>query len=229
MCRTTASVLASLCLLGLTLPASATVVFFDFGDDGVAANNNGITHLTTSIANCVASDGSLTGIGMNVYDPFFPTSANPNGTLSPTGDAAIFDPQAARDSLYGNTGPWYDTIVPSGGILLTGLNPARAYDFTIFASRMGVSDNREARYDVNGLNSGTDFLNSSNNVSEVAFIGGIYPTAAGEITLDVTKGPNNTNGTGFFYIGAVAMNYVVPEPASLALLALGGLAVLRRR
>ena len=35
-------------------------------------------------------------------------------------------------------------------------------------------------------------------------------------------------GTGFFYIGAIKMDYV-PEPASLALLLLGGVAVLRRR
>ncbi|MCB9867347.1 MAG: PEP-CTERM sorting domain-containing protein [Phycisphaerales bacterium] len=228
MCRTTTTLLASLVLLALTLPASATVVYYDFGDDLSAGNYNNITHTTTNIANCVASDGALTGIALEVHDAFYPTSANPNGTTAPTGDAAIFNSQSTRDSLYGNTAPWYDTVAPTGGVRLSGLNPALTYDFTVFASRTGSSDNREAQYVVTGLNSGVDYLNASSNVSEIAFIGGIMPTAAGEITLDVSKGPNNDNSYGFFYIGAVQMSFV-PEPASLVLLVLGGMVALRRR
>ena len=73
-----------------------------------------------------------------------------------------------------------------------------------------------------------DVLNASNNESEVAFVGGISPTAGGMITIDVSPGPNNSSSVEFYYLGAMQVSYV-PEPATLALLAFGGLVVLRKR
>ncbi len=214
------------CSLVFALSASASV-YYDFGDYPTSGNYNNITQAQAPIANSIDDMGAMTGIGLEVYDLFY-SNYNPNGTQSPTGDAAVFDAQATRDSLFGCTGEWYGTAQPTGGFLLTGLNPGMTYEFTFFASRGNVSDNREAQYDVIGLNSGTDLLDSANNVSEVAFVGGIMPNASGEITINVSPGPNNNNSLGFYYIGAIKMD-VVPEPASLALLLIGGVAVLRRR
>lgn len=227
MNRSRATVLVAATLLIAALPAMATSVFYDFGDVAAAGNYNIITQVQAPIANSIDGSGAPTGIGFEVDDLFYP-NYNPNGTQAPTGDAAVFDAGATRDSLFGCTGSWYGESAPTGGFLMTGLNPALTYDFTFFASRTGVTDNREAQYDVVGLNSATTYLDSANNESNVAVISGIMPTASGEIGIDVSKGPNNTNGTGFFYIGAIKMDYV-PEPASLALLLLGGVAVLRRR
>lgn len=229
MYRAGMSVLVLACVFGVGLPAQAAV-YFDFGDEPypTGGNCNNLDWHQNPIADCIDDTGASTGIGLTVHDAFYTTSANNNGTQSPTGDAAMFDAQTTRDSLYGCTEPWYDQTQPTIGVTLTGLNPALTYDFTLFASRLGTSDNREAQYDAMGLNSGTALLNSVGNVSEVAIIAGISPTPAGEIMVEAQPGPNNNNSYGFYYWGAMKVD-IVPEPASLALLLLGGAALLRRR
>ncbi len=227
MNRSITTLLAVVCLIAFAGPASATTVYYDFGDVPTPGNYNNITQVQAPIADCIDANGAYTGIGLEVHDAFFP-NYNPNGTQTPSGAATMFDVQATRDSLFGNGSYWEGHTQATAGVRLTGLDPSLTYEFTIFASRMGVSDNREAQYDIVGLNSGTDLLNSSNNVSEVAFVGGISPTAAGEILITARPGPNNTSSVRFYYLGAIEMNFV-PEPASLALLALGSLFVLRRR
>ncbi|MGD8453814.1 MAG: PEP-CTERM sorting domain-containing protein [Phycisphaerae bacterium] len=230
MYRAAMSVVVIACLFALAMPAMAESLFFDFGDEPnhTPGNYNNLDWHQYPIADCVNDSGAYTGIGLTVYDAFYTTSANNNGTQSPTGDAAIFDPQATRDSLYGCTQPWYEQVQPTAGFRLTGLDPALTYDFTIFASRMGSSDNREAQYDITGMNAGSAVLESVGNTSNVVVISGISPTPTGEITVDVQPGPNNNNSYGFYYLGAMKMD-VVPEPATLTLLLLGGVAVLRRR
>ena len=230
MYRTATSVLVAVCILGLVAPTTlADALYFDFGDEPYPTGNyNNIDWHQNPIADCIDENGASTGIALDVYDAFYTTSANNNGTQSPSGDAAMFDAMATRDSLYGCTGEWYGQTQPTAGVRLTGLDPSLTYDFTIFASRLGTSDNREAQYDITGLNSGMTYLNSVGNSSEVALILGITPTPTGEITIDVQPGPNNNNSLGFYYLGAIKMN-IVPEPASLSLLLLGGFALLRRR
>ncbi len=230
MYRGVASVVLVACVLGMATPAMAESLYFDFGDEPypTGGNYNNLDWHQNPIADCINDSGALTGIGLTVHDAFYTTSANNNGTQSPSGDAAMFDPQATRDSLYGCTGDWYGQTQPTMGVTLTGLDPAFTYDFSIFAARLGASDNREAQYDVLGLNSGTDYLNSVGNVSEIAFIGGISPTPAGEIVIQAQPGPNNNNSLGFYYWGAMKMD-VVPEPTSLMLLVIGGAAVVLRR
>jgi hypothetical protein len=84
---------------------------------------------------------------------------------------------------------------------------------------------------VAGANSGDGYLNAAANINNVAIVAGITPTAAGQITVTINKGPNNTNGDGFYYLGALrVVSTRVPEPASLTLMA--GAAILfaaRRR
>ena len=154
MNRSRTLTLAVVCLLGLALPASATVVVYDFGDELSTGGTNNVTQFTTDIVNSVDANGSPTGIALNVYDPFFPND-NPNGTQAATGDAAIFDLQTTRDNLFGNGKYWEGHTVATAGVRLTGLDPSLTYDFVFFASRMGVGDIRDALYEVTGLNAGS--------------------------------------------------------------------------
>jgi hypothetical protein len=67
------------------------------------------------------------------------------------------------------------------------------------------------------LGVGSALLNTSNNTSNVAVVSGAQPSGAGVLNVEVTAGPGNTNGSKFYYLGAIELSYV-PEPASILLL-----------
>ena len=206
----------------------AQTLFFDFGDPAqqTTGNYNNILIANGSVANAIDNTGATTGISLSTSG--FNPGSNLNGTTAPSGAASIFDPQATRDNFFGHALGVFNqpTILPLGMLTFTGLNPLATYDFTFFASRTGVSDNRETKYEAVGLNSGFSTLDAANNIANVATVSGISPNAQGNLTVNVTMGPNNNNTTGFFYLGAmqVVVN-PVPEPSSFALAALGGLAL----
>lgn len=212
--------------------ASAAVLLFDVGAGGTAAvaPNNSIVEATTLIANATDTTGSATGIAVGVIGF---NGSNANGTLAPTGAAgAIFSTVFTQDSLFGNTVVFNNVIRPSATLTFSGLDGtgATAYRFDFFASRTGVTDNRETEYAVAGLTSVSTFLNASANVSEIATVSNMIPTAGGTITLTVDPGPNNNNGTGFYYLGAFRLTTApVPEPSAAGLLIVSAAAALRRR
>lgn len=192
--------------LNLTPAVPPQTLLFDFGihSQQTAGNWNNVTDQQGSIAGVVDSQGNSTGISLTVTDAFWP-GANTNGTTAPTGDAAIFDVQATRDSLFGNTVEFGGSTEPTAGFTLAGLStdPGATYTFTFFASRMGASENRETAYGVAGANSGTAYLNPADNQDAVAVVSGIAPAANGTITVTLGPGPNNINPYGFYYLGAM--------------------------
>jgi hypothetical protein len=163
-----------------------------------------VPHTQGPIANLIDSDGNPTGVSLTVTDLFWPGS-NQNGTTSPSGDAAIFHPQATRDNLFGNTVIFGDFTEPTAAVTLEGLStsPGVTYTFTFFGSRLSVSDNRETAFGVVGANSGVAYLNASNNVSQVATVSDIAPDAKGRIVVNLSPGPNNNNANRFYYLGAM--------------------------
>lgn len=221
------NLLAALAAIVTVAPVSAASVFFDFGDSGQPTGGNYNNFFmnppqTGSIASAIDENGAATGIGVTVSGFF--NGSNQTGTTAaspPTGAAAIFDPQATRDNAFGHAAAFgTNPLTPVGTVAFTGLDPALPYTFTIFAARLGVTDVREAQYDVTGANAGSALLNATNNTSNVAVIADIFPTAAGTIQLQASPGPNNTSASRFYFLGALELS-TIPEPCG-ALVGLSG-------
>lgn len=71
------------------------------------------------------------------------------------------------------------------------------YDFCIFGSRKGATDNRETTYTLTGENTRIGYLNTAGNGTETVTIKGVRPTANGEIRLTVSPGENNNHKINF--------------------------------
>lgn len=226
--------LALVTALGVTSLGSAATILADLGDRNTqtAGNYNNFTQDVLSIADVIDSNGASTGIGIDVTG--FNPGSNPSGTQTPSGDAAMFDPQTTRDNFFGHTSTFSGAPPTLGSMVtLTGLDGSGAttYDITFLASRMGVNDNREATYTITSPPLSTS-LDAGNNDSHVATIAGIVPDASGTLSIDVDPGANNSNGFEFYYLGGMKIESVtIPEPASsgLAVLALSACSLLRRR
>ncbi|HRK30378.1 MAG TPA: hypothetical protein PLD59_04810 [Tepidisphaeraceae bacterium] len=210
--------------------AVAAPIFVDFGEAAQPTGNNynNVSQAQLPIFNAIDTTGAGTGIGITTSG--FNPGSNQNGTTSPTGAATIFDSQATRDNLFGHTVNFNQPApLPLGVITITGLTPGTPYDFAFFGSRTGVTDNRETQFAASGANSVTALLDTANNVSNIGIAAGVLPNGSGTIQIAVSPGPNNTNGSGFFYVAAMRME-AIPEPGSVALALLPlGIAALRRR
>ena len=217
-------------LLLLVLPLSVFSQEFTLIDFGSATNStaeanwNNVTSSTNNqegmIVNLTNTVGAVTGALLTIDDSFH--GVNENGTTSP--DANLpFVGSSTRDSFYGEMAPFNGVTNPTGGFTLSGLNPAKYYTFKIFASRNGVTDNRETLYSISGFTSASATLNTANNIANTADVLNIKPTANGTITFQSTKGPGNTNALGFYYLGAIQLittdaPFLEPVNTSLSLL-----------
>ena len=101
---------------------------------------------------------------------------------------------------------------PTGGFIFFHLNKNLVYDFCIFGSRKGATDNRETTYTLTGENTRIGYLNTAGNGTETVTIKGVRPTANGEIRLTVSPGENNNHKNKFYYINALQI--VAKEPGS---------------
>lgn len=229
---TTSLVLAAAATLTASQTADAETLLFDFGRTDLQSNPgwNNVVPATTTLFATFDSLGNLTPVGLEITDTFFQTGEPSQlGSEAPAGDAAAYPVSATDDYFFGHTTGFAGADPnPLGQFKLFNLDPSKTYDFTFFASRQVVGDTRDASYAVNGANSGSVVLNASNNNTEVVTVAGISPDGNNEIFVDVTPGPNNNNGQGFYYLGLVQVD-VVPEPASIALMGASGLMVLGRR
>lgn len=211
----------------------AQTLLFDFGNTGRQTNPNwnNVVPATTTLFALFDDTGSIFGTtGFEITDTFFQTGEpSQAGSEAPAGDAAGYPVDATDDYFFGHvTGFAGADPNPLGQFKLFDLDPSLTYDFTFFASRQTVNDTRDATYSVAGSNSLMGSLNASNNNTEVLKLSGISPDANNEIFVDVTPGPNNDNGIGFYYINLMQVD-AVPEPGSLLLAGLSGLVLLRRR
>lgn len=214
--------------------SDAASMKFDLGDATTASPGyvNDIVYNAQNVPNVIDTTGAATGVSLTITSATGWNSNGPNrnGPLVPTAPASdYFDGETTRDAMFGHT-VTFNGLAPRPLVEYTiaGLDPALTYDFTFYASRGAVTDNREAQYDVVGDNAGVALLDAGNNVGNIAQVLGISPTAAGVVIMTIQPGPNNNNSSGFYYLGGLDIN-AVPEPASLCLMGLGGLLITARR
>jgi len=192
------------------------VLLIDFGASDTPTNNDPASAWNNVTQSVGCADGGRLAALVTVED--IPTKvdlvtirrfngANTNGTLAST----VFPANATRDSLFGNTETFSGLADVFPSFKLTGLDRLLTYDFTFYASRMGVRDNRETGYTVTGANAGFAALDPSGNENVFVMVTGIEPDDAGEIRIDLTPTANNVNSNHFTYLGVMK---VEPTPAN---------------
>ena len=180
-------------------------IYIDFGSDATTTpgNWNNVTDHQTANMDLIDDLAIATGITLKITDPFY-NGYNTTGTTTTTGDAAIFPSTAASDNFFGHGLAWSPNPAnPEGIFTLNGLDTSKKYSFTVFASRTGVSDNRETLYTFTGANTKTSALNPSNNTTNVSLVENITPDQNGVISIKCEAGPNNNNSNKFYFIGAM--------------------------
>lgn len=210
-----------------TLAFSQDIYLVDFGatTSTTSGNWNNITTASSvesgMTANLISSLGSSSSIVLTVNDAF--NYFNTTGTSSPTLYYSI-PSTATQDSLFGNGNDFGGYTEPTGGFVLSGLDPAKFYSFSIFAARSSVSDIRDALYTITGSTTLSGVLNASNNTSNTAELFNIQPLANGTIVFTASVGPNNTSSPRFFYLGSIKLIVsntpytAAPDPESLSLI-----------
>ncbi len=156
------------------------------------------------LAGLVTVEGIPTTIDLVMVRRF--NGANTSGTLA----SAVFPMNATRDSLFGNTETFSGLADVFPRFKLTGLDPLLMYDFTFYASRMGVRDNRETGYTVTGASGGFAALDPSANENAYVMATGIEPDADGQITIDLAPTVNNVNSNHFTYLGVLKVEPTPP-------------------
>ncbi len=179
-------------------------VLLDFGNNAAANHWNQInSFLTGTSINLKDSIGSYVGIKLTITERF--NGVNADGPT--TSNTSLNMPSTvSRYSYFGNSKAAFSgmTIVQSK-FELTGLDKDLNYDLSFFGARGSVSDNRETKYICSGANEVTVRLNTSNNTSNIIVAKDIKPDNFGKITVTVTSGENNTNGSGFYYLSAARL------------------------
>lgn len=194
-----------LCFSVYSISAQTETIYIDFGSLGANESaspwNNVTNDVSGNISNLINSNTVQTGIGFSIVDAFF--GINSSGTTSP--DPSLnFIGSATSDSFYG-------TSSDGGSLTFNNLIVGKQYTISVFASRIGVSDNRETAYTIEAQSTQTINLDASQNTSNVA-TASFYPKADGTIIINVSTGPNNDNTSGFFYLGAIELEYSVDVP-----------------
>ncbi len=159
---------------------------------------------TGSLSNLVLTGGSRTPISLQMISRF--NGANENGTEQ----SGLWILDATRDSLFGNTELFsgLENVTPI--FKLSGLVTNRSYKLTLYASRLGVGDNRETHYTVTGATEKTADLNVANNETDTVVLENVLPDAAGEVRIALTPGANNDNGNHFVYLGVLQLDWATP-------------------
>jgi len=185
------------------IPVRETFINFGKGDFPTPSGWNDTSPMVTSGSIALrTSQNVATPVKLTAVTPF--NSVNNGGTVTPAASIG-FPPDVARKTAYGNSVAYNGKIAPSAKFDFSGLDVSASYDFRFFASRMGSTDNRSTRYTVAGLSTIAAILEPKDNQSRIAYVAPVRPTAAGKLSLTVTKGAGNTSPYGFFHLAGLRM------------------------
>lgn len=206
-------------------PGTRTAVATADGSKTVAYNEiaaGSTTYATrNTIADMVDTSGNATGIALNVLDVANGPTTGSQGTTTTdftgTPGAALF-PTAVMQSFRAvyNSNKNIDYAI-------TGLKPSATYDFDFLCNRNGTSGTTVIT--LAGLASSSGSIATSDNTSLLSF-DRIAPDATGRIVVYVSS-PGITSLYAPLNVFQFAES--VPEPATLSLMGLGAMALLRRR
>ena len=212
----------SICALFLSLFGS-NKAYADSGhyliDFGSSTNQtsttgwNNITETTPADTNTsvglVDDAGGSTGLSLKFSTLFMSNVTGTPGCGANVGGAtnsSVYPSSATGDSLYnsGVSGNVCGAVVhPNAVFTISGLDQYSNYDFTFYASRTGVGDNRSTDYGLSASNSTTVVLNPSNNVNTVVTASAITPNSDGTVTITVSADAANNNSFHYNYLGVM--------------------------
>lgn len=233
------ALLAMVVAIATTSIATAQSILIDFGNDssfrGVTTptpDANGNTWTSVWSGAFYADIPDKTGAATDIDFGFSAAGGNDyfNGPSGATQDptATVYDAVALGD--LGVNEAVYDYYVNST-FEIQGLDPTKTYNLTFYGSHKFNNDNttRYSVYTDDSLSTVVDFadlevgVNADHNQDTVATITGLSPQAF-DILYVGFEGANGGNG----YLNAMKIK-VVPEPATFFLLAVSGIACIRRR
>lgn len=178
------------------------MININFGTAAAPTGWNGVIGFTegTSVA-LKNNTNNYTGIGITITERF--NGANTSGEATTTTDFNMPN-TVASSAFFGNSkGVFNGLLIEKSTLVISGLDKDKKYNFCYFGSRNSSSDNRETSFITSGTNEVTVSQNTSNNKTETSCANNIQPDSNGEVVITVTSGPNNSNGSGFYYINAM--------------------------
>ena len=178
-----------------TAPPPGRTFLLDLGNPAnpTAGNWNNVTgnqNNGTTIAGLIDINGGASAMGFTVEveaDNGYGNDAgfNPDGY---NGEALGYPATAVSDS--------YFSYGPGGTYKLTGLDPTKVYDLTIFGSRMASDGKRVGTYHINGVN---QTLDAENNTTLTITFADVPPDLNNEIVLEFGV----QTGSNFGYINVL--------------------------
>ena len=216
MFKKTAVIVAAITALTFAGAANATLLKIDLADDLGSAANWDV--FTSDVGDTFITDWS--GGGDNDVTLSI-TGMLGEGTSGAPGTSATIDgvsvPKEARDDY-----AWGGTNDPSNSIIFKFINlDPGTYDVSVFEGRDTDSNGQNGTIWVGTLGDKPAATNTGNFAGSSATITGLT-ISAGD-SLFYAHYEDGTGGTS----GLIVQE--VPEPATMSLLALGGLAILKRR
>lgn len=190
-------------MLAWSMVANDVVVKVNFCAGNVATTNAGWNNFINY--NTSGTAVTLSDVDGNDTDMILSLTATFNGTntegVQSTTTSLNMTKQESYSAFWSQASG--NNAKASSGFTLSGLDTDAEYDFVIFGSRKGQSDNRETLYAFEGANSLSATLNCSSNASNVATVTGAKADANGKISLTVSPGANNNNSVKYYYINAM--------------------------